>query len=556
MQDPEPVSAPPSWEVSPSACPAPVVSGSPELSLPEIEEAPEQDEWRSQCPDSQLLETRLQEHFQKILVFLREPAQRLSFFETEQILIGLIQTLGRLCLALVLCYRHEGLEIPRSEIRQGRTYRRRGLQSRLLGTFFGKVRYWRTYLHAKGGGYYPLDEQLRLPAGGFSFHLSSLMARLATRMSYGQAVVLLRCFLGWSPCHATAERTIFALARHTSSFFEQVGVPEDDGEVMVIMIDSKATPTATEEELSKRRGKRKPAGISGSPRHRGRLRRQRRGRKKRRKKGDKSKNGKMATLVVMYTLRPGEDQDGRPILVGPIHKRIYASYAPKRHAFAVARREANRRGFHQDSGKTLQLVTDGDPDLSYYAKKYFPEAIHTLDVIHAVEALWKAGRSLYREGSDELGQWVELQKDRLYDGQIQAILDELTQILDALPKTGPGNKGKRERLEQTFNYLNKRVSMMNYPELLAADLEISTGPAEGAVRYVIAQRFDEGGMRWIKESAEALLQLRCIEINGEWDKFMRFVHAQGWTDSSNAVPRGVDLQLSTPDPLPTYGLDG
>lgn len=555
MQDPEPALASPSCEVSLPAGQIPVVSGSPELPLPEVEEASEQDEWRYQCPQSHLLETRLQEHFQKILVFLREPAQRLSFFEIEQTLIGLIYTLGRLCLTLALCYRHEGLEVPRCEIRQGRTYRRRDPQSRLLGTFFGKVRYWRTYLHAKGGGYYPLDEQLRLPVGGFSFHLSSLMARLATRMSYGQAVVLLRCFLGWSPCHATAERTIFALARHTSAFFEQVSVPEDDGEVLVIMIDSKATPTATEEELSKRRGKRKPGAGPVSPRHRGRARRRRRGRKKRRKKGDKSKNGKMVTLVVMYTLRREQDEDGREILVGPIHKRIYASYAPKRHAFAVARREAQRRGFHQDSGKTVQLVTDGDTDLSYYAKEFFPKAIHTLDVIHAVEALWKAGRSLHKEGSDELSQWVELQKARLYDGQVQAILDELTQILDVLPKTGPGNKGKRERLEQTFNYLNKRVSMMNYPELLAADLEISTGPAEGAVRHVIAQRFDEGGMRWIKESAEALLQLRCIEINGDWDKFMRFVHAKGWSDSPNGVPRGVDLQVSTPAPLPTYGLD-
>ena len=33
-------------------------------------------------------------------------------------------------------------------------------------------------------------------------------------------------------------------------------------------------------------------------------------------------------------------------------------------------------------------------------------------------------------------------------------------------------------------------------------------------------------MRWIKERAEALLQLRCIEINGDWDAFIEFVHDQ------------------------------
>jgi len=36
------------------------------------------------------------------------------------------------------------------------------------------------------------------------------------------------------------------------------------------------------------------------------------------------------------------------------------------------------------------------------------------------------------------------------------------------------------------------------------------------VNYVIAKRFDSGGMRWIKERAEALLQLRCIEVNNDW----------------------------------------
>ncbi|MBL4846629.1 MAG: ISKra4 family transposase, partial [Planctomycetes bacterium] len=50
--------------------------------------------------------------------------------------------------------------------------------------------------------------------------------------------------------------------------------------------------------------------------------------------------------------------------------------------------------------------------------------------------------------------------------------------------------------------------MMNYDYLLKQDLEIGSGSVEGAVRYVVAQRFDAAGMRWIRERAEALLQLR------------------------------------------------
>ena len=105
-----------------------------------------------------------------------------------------------------------------------------------------------------------------------------------------------------------------------------------------------------------------------------------------RTKGDKSKNAKMATLVIMYTLRREGDQ-----LLGPLNRWQYASFAPKRRAFEVARREADKRGFTRASGKTVQIVTDGDNDLARYAAEYFPEAILTIDVMHVIEKLWSAG---------------------------------------------------------------------------------------------------------------------------------------------------------------------
>ncbi len=51
-------------------------------------------------------------------------------------------------------------------------------------------------MYAQGGGFYPLDQILRIPADGFSFGLTSLMTRVATKVSYAQTALLLRCFLG------------------------------------------------------------------------------------------------------------------------------------------------------------------------------------------------------------------------------------------------------------------------------------------------------------------------------------------------------------------------
>lgn len=433
-----------------------------------------------------------------------------------------------------------------------RGHKRQGLKDREIGTVFGKVRYWRTYIYRGKafGGYYPLDIELGLPWDGFSMNVRSFASRLATKMSYSQAVEVFKMCFQWVPCQKTIEEMVLGLGKYTAQWFEAAPAPENDGDVLIIQIDSKGTPTATEEELKKRRGKRASNPHPGSQRHRGKAARKCRGSKKRKKKGDKSKNAKMATVVVMYTLKSTHDG----LLEGPVNKKVYASYAPKRHAVAIARREANKRGFSIDSGRLIQIVTDGDEDLQRYAEYFFPEAIHTLDIYHVIEYLWKAGGRLYKEGSDELVQWVEEQKDLLYDGQALKIVEELEDRLKAIPRKGPGNKGRRERLQKIKNYLNKRIDRMDYKSLREQDLEIGSGSVEGAVNYVVAKRFDSGGMRWIKQRAEALLQLRCIEINGDWDSFISYVHDKA-NQEAKSYNDNLFLKSKKAMELPTYGIN-
>ena len=471
-----------------------------------------------------------------------------SFLEFEKQLFAKVYDLGKLLISLFLCMREQHWKNENNSSKSG--HKRQGPKDRLLGTLFGKVRYWRTYVYLgkEKGGYYPLDIELGIPLDGFSMLLRSYATKIATKMSYAQSVGMLSMFLQWSPCQKTVEEMVLGLGSHTEAWFNSAPACINDGEVLVIQMDSKATPTATEEELKKRKGKRKKNPHPGSQRHRGRQARQQRGPKKRKKKGDKSKNGKMATIVVIYTLKRSSDG----MLEGPINKKVYASYAPKRHAVAVARREADKRGFTNQSGKLIQIVTDGDNDLERYVGELFPEAEHTIDVFHVVEYLWKAGGCLFKEGSDELTEWVERMKDALYEGRASEIIAELQRHLDLLPKRGSGIKSRRERLESVKSYLAKRIGKINYKSLRDRDLEICSGAVEGAVNYVIAKRFDCGGMRWIKQRSEALLQLRCIEINGDWDDFITFVHDK--TNKQTAETQAnLFLRNKSPVPLPTYG---
>src|SRR5207253_7280596 len=88
------------------------------------------------------------------------------------------------------------------------------------------------------------------------------------------------------------------------------------------------------------------------------------------------------------------------------------------------------------------------------------------------------------------------------------------------PLHGPGTKGRRAALQAQLGYLEKRLEMMRYGEWVKQDLVIASGQVEGAVRHLVGERFDCAGMRWRQDKAEALLHLRCIELNGDWQKFV------------------------------------
>ena len=218
------------------------------------------------------------------------------------------------------------------------------------------------------------------------------------------------------------------------------------GEVLVIEVDGKCPPTATEAELAKRRGKRKPKHekdcLCGCQRHRGKAKRKARGSKKRRKKGDKSKNGKEVSVVVMYTLKRGAD--GK--LHGPLNKKLYATFAGRKAAALWARREATKRGFGPDTTKIVQIVLDGAKGLKHRLKPQFPKAIFTLDVCHVVEKLWELGHRFHKEGSEELNTWVGDFKELVYAGKAEELVERLKKLLSETPKNGPGTKGRRKAL--------------------------------------------------------------------------------------------------------------
>ncbi len=60
------------------------------------------------------------------------------------------------------------------------------------------------------------------------------------------------------------------------------------------------------------------------------------------------------------------------------------------------------------------------------------------------------------------------------------------------------------------------------PRLSGAQQPIATGVIEGACRHLVKDRMDITGARWGLNGAEAILKLRAITRNGDFDSYWKY----------------------------------
>lgn len=65
-------------------------------------------------------------------------------------------------------------------------------------------------------------------------------------------------------------------------------------------------------------------------------------------------------------------------------------------------------------------------------------------------------------------------------------------------------------------------AFLDYPKALRAGWPIATGVIEGACRHLVKDRVDLTGARWGLQGAEAVLKLRALRTNGDFDAYWRF----------------------------------
>ena len=244
------------------------------------------------CPPTvDELQRQIRLRLDEIIAFCLNDQGPASFLAFEAALLGLLRSLGCLLIQLSLRARHDRLD---PVVWRARGYRMADpAAERTLKTSCGPVAYIRAFFvprHGGGPGVHPLDVVLGLTRDAYSPLVIGWFCRLATRMSFQVASGLGGMFLGAAPPASAIEQWVLGLARPAYVYLSDGPLPENDGAVLVIEIDGKAAPTATEQELARRRGPRAhhQPGCT-CQRHRGRANRGRRGRKSAGRRGTRAR---------------------------------------------------------------------------------------------------------------------------------------------------------------------------------------------------------------------------------------------------------------------------
>jgi hypothetical protein len=444
---------------------------------------------------------------------------RRKLSDVEKELWSLLLALGRCLIALFMARRAAQKRPGFYEYEQRRFFVANDkTRSSEVGTIFGKVVFTRPIgrpiSNGRGAADLVVDRELGL-VSGFSLLVVLQLVRLCAQMPFARARETFRNFLEWAPSPRATLRMVDAVGPEALEYMLRAPCPEDEGEVLVIECDAGGNPTISPSEYAKRctpKNKHKPAS-------RQERKKKRKTHKKRvRAKGKKSKNSKAAVIGVVYTLRM---KDG--VVEGPLNKRVIATHVSHEQLFKLLEVVAIKRGYGQ---KKTVFLSDGSEHILERQRRFFPDAIPCLDWCHATEYIWKACSSIRKEGSKKLKRTAEWLKRRMLSGDITGVISFLENKLAGIPKTGPGNKGKREKLSKTISYLDNNKERLRYGELRKAGLPIGSGVVEGTIRNLIRQRLDCSGMRWGLDRSEHVLHLRCVFLNKQWDLFSSYLETK------------------------------
>ena len=369
----------------------------------------------------------------------------------------------------------------------------------------------------------PLDAQLGLPEGDYSYLLQQWSQSFCVKGAYQEAQSDLEQILRIRPSVRALEDMNTSMAQDVTEFrsSQLTPTPETEGEILVITGDCKGVRIRADQCE-------KPKVASHA-----------------RKRGPRPGTKREACVGSVYTIdrfkRSAEDiindvirkkrAKDRPI---PQNKVLRAEMTHGIDGVEINGKDVifswfgeQIQGRRRSSSQEIVCVMDGAPTLwnklKGLSKTLGVTIVCILDLFHVMDYLWDAARCVCGSDDEAAESFVTDRLRRILDGEVGRVIGGFKQML---AKDGQKRKSQRlfnatqcKTMNQVIGYFEKKKAFMRYDEYLAQGYPIGSGVVEGACGHLVKDRMEGSGMRWTIPGAQAMLDLRCVYLNEDWQDF-------------------------------------
>lgn len=165
------------------------------------------------------------------------------------------------------------------------------------------------------------------------------------------------------------------------------------------------------------------------------------------------------------------------------------------------RRMGTRLGLSGARG--VSVIADGAKWIWCQVGAHLPGAAGVLDIYHAVEHLWVAGRAVLGDGTEPCRAWVERSRGTLLRSGASGLLADM---------------GGAEWSDWR-GYFEGHLDHTGYAGRLADGRSIGSGMVEGACKQVVGRRLKQTGARWKVRRVERMATLCAVQASGQWDTY-------------------------------------
>jgi len=391
---------------------------------------------------------------------------------------------------------------------------------RRLATVFGEVEVRRLAYRRRGQpNLYPADAALNVPAERHSHGLRRLAATEASRGSFEEAAAALERATGQHLGKRQVEALTARAAVDVEAFYDtrareaEAGV---DSDLLILSADGKGIvmrPDALRPATAK-------AAAAATNKLTCRL-----------SKGEKRNRKRLAEVGAVYDLTPVART---PCDVLDSKAGQTPSPAPKASAkwvtasvvddaatvIATVFDEAERRD-PSHARRWVALVDGNNHQIDRIEEEAQTRSVDVaivVDLIHVLEYLWGAVWCLFAEGDPAAQAWVHDRALAVLGGNARSVAAGIRRRAT----TARLNKQKRKKADACAKYLTNKAKYLDYPTALAGGWPVASGIIEGTCRYLVADRMDITGARWSVNGAEAVLKLRAVRANDDFDAYWQF----------------------------------